>query len=58
MSRVTFDDESGKEVIVIVDYEECKYKTNGKCYYNGEWKRLGKKCLGCEGGKIWKEQRR
>ena len=58
MSRITFEEEDGKEVIVIIDYEECRYKTNGKCYCNADWKKLGKKCLGCEGGSKWKEQKR
>ena len=57
MSRVTYENAEGKEILVIVNYEECRYKTNGICYSNRDWKRLGKKCLGCEGGKEWKEQR-
>lgn len=26
----------------IVKEDDCKYKTNGKCYNNGDYKRLGK----------------
>lgn len=51
MSRITFEDELGRERVVVMDYEECRYKTNGKCYNNREMKRLGKVCRGCESGK-------
>lgn len=57
MSRITVEDENGVEKIIIIDYEECRYKTNGTCYSNADWKKLGKKCLGCEGGKRWKERK-
>lgn len=29
----------------IVKEDDCKYKTNGKCYNNGDYKKLGKICL-------------
>ena len=58
MSRVTYEDELGREVVVIVDYNECRYKTNGICYMNRDWRKLGKKCYGCKGGEEWKEQKR
>lgn len=57
MSRVTYEKEDGREEIIIVDYNECRYKTNGKCYSNSNWKQLGKRCMGCEGGNKWKEQK-
>lgn len=57
MSRVTYEKEDGREEIIIVDYSECRYKTNGTCYSNEDWKKLGKRCMGCEGGEKWKEQR-
>lgn len=47
MSRVTYfiDDEEKEEKEIIIDYNECKYKVNGKCYNNfGDYKRLGKRC--------------
>lgn len=55
MSRVTIEDELGRERVVIMDYEECRYKTNGKCYNNRNMKKLGKVCRGCE---KWKEEKR
>ena len=55
VSRVTFADELGRERVVIMDYEECRYKTNGKCYNNRNMKKLGKVCRGCE---KWKEEKR
>ena len=58
MSRRTYRNERGEEIIKIIDYEECRHKTNGKCYNNRDWKRLGKKCYGCEGGSRWKEKKR
>lgn len=57
MSRRTYFDEEDREIVVIIDYEECRYKTNGICYNNSDVKRLGKKCRGCEGGKRWKEKK-
>lgn len=57
MSRITYEDEEGKEVVVIVDYEACKFKTNKKCYNNYDWKKLGKVCHGCKEGDKWREQR-
>ena len=57
MSRVTYEKEDGREEIIIVDYNECRYKTNGTCYSNEDWKKLGKRCRGCEGGEKWKEQK-
>lgn len=47
MSRVTYfvDEEEKEEKEIIVDYNECKFKVNGKCYNNfGDYKKLGKKC--------------
>lgn len=55
MSRITFEDELGIERVVIMDYKECRYKTNEKCYNNKNLEKLGKKCRGCE---KWKEEKR
>ena len=46
MSRVTYfvDDEEKEEKEIIVDYNECRFKVNGKCYNNfAGYKKLGKK---------------
>lgn len=42
MSRVTYfiDDEEKEEKEVIINYDECKFKVNGKCYNN--FRRLSK----------------
>lgn len=58
MSRITYEDEFGEIRIKIVNYDECRYKTNGICYNNSDIKRLGKKCMRCEGGERWKEKKR
>ena len=58
MSRRTYFDARGEERAVIISYEECRYKTNGICYNNYEWRTLGKRCFGCEGGVKWKEKKR
>lgn len=42
MSRYTYFDENEDEKIIIKD--GCKYKTNGICYCNRDWIKLGKKC--------------
>ena len=36
MSRVTYfiDDEEKEEKEIIINYDECKFKVNGKCYNN------------------------
>lgn len=47
MSRVTYflDDEEKEEKEVIVDFNECRFKVNGKCYNNfAGYKKLGKRC--------------
>ena len=58
MSRITYVDENNKEVVVIINYEECRYKTNGICYNNYDMKLLGKKCIKCERGSKWREMKR
>ena len=36
MSRVTYfiDDEEKEEKEIIINYNECQFKVNGKCYNN------------------------
>jgi len=57
VSRVTYEDEKGIERVVIIDYKECRLKTNGKCYNNYDWRKLGKVCHGCKEGDNWRERR-
>lgn len=47
MSRLVFWNEDNiiREIVYMKD--ECRYKTNSKCF-NNKSKKLGTKCYGCE----------
>lgn len=49
MSKIIIfgEDEYEIDKVIIWKKNECKWKVNGKCCNNADWKQLGKRCYGC-----------
>lgn len=49
MSKIIIwgEDENEREKVILWKKNECKWKINGICSNNSDWKKLGKKCHEC-----------